>query len=622
MGEQPPRSDAESMPPPPVPSAANADSHVALTRDVREALFKGLATIASPSQLKPNPITTLPDSTPPTPMPTMVSTAAAAVAATATSISPFSPHIGRPISPPPPISDGTYPSVFETTPAIAPVVEPVAESFAQQQSAVPRPQAQPLPSPPPPPSQSTTAKPSTLPQAQPIVDATPITFASPTCDDAFMPVAEPISIGTTSSLPQTQSQSWGTAEPEPFDLGGYAAAEPISYPSPSRQQQQAVMATPIPIPQTLPPQAAPQTPPPPAPQTPQTPSPPQQPGSSSSSDRGGIPNDVQHRAWLLEELRNLQAMGVTIPIEATWDTPMAELERLHEYAEDALNDKVGTDLMFFGYVRLIKAVEVANSKLDPVGRITGNKTCLDGASDRIMQDARLRDSLRTPLKMIYRKHFKTSVVTEASPFMQLGLVTWDLLQQVNAENAIKARRQRKRQQQRQQQQQQSQQPRQQQQQQQQRCESMLDEDDDDDVGDAGCDTDQSDAAECADYMPGDDDFDPTNAPDTTARPVSKKPLPAAPSRQPPSPTAAAAVATPRPSTVTFAAKPKPASGSPISAKPSTCDLGEGGSCPIVPMTVVSPGGGRSPLVTTDEEFDITIPMSPAILGSPMKRANK
>lgn len=444
--------------------------------------------------------------------------------------------------------------------------------------------------------------PAPRPQQAPVaVAAVPIAIASPMCEDAFMPVVDPSRIQTsptTSSpssrpftaapLPQQQqrqpspSRSWDAPESEPLDLGEGAAdptLSPMRTPQPQQQHQPSAV-------------------------TPQTPQPQPQSQPQPEGKGAGIPNEVQHRAWLLEELRNLSAMGVTIPIEVTWDTPMAELERLYEYAEDALNDKMGTDLMFFGYVRLIKAVEVANAKLDPVGRITGNKTCLDGAADRIMQDARLRDSLRTPLKMIYRKHFKTSVVTEASPFMQLGLVTWDLLQQVNAENTRKERNRRKRQQQRQRQQQKG---------------SLNDEDVEDEEED-DCESDRSDAA-CDEFMPGDDDFDPTNAPDSAAatpRSASKKAPPppqaaVAAKRAPPPPT------TPKPRAATFVPKTKPSSTSPVSAKPPTCDTGEDGSCPIVPMTVIGSGGGSD---DKEDEFDITIPMSPAFMGSPAKRASK
>ena len=141
---------------------------------------------------------------------------------------------------------------------------------------------------------------------------------------------------------------------------------------------------------------------------------------------------------LLEESATMMADGFIPVQQPTYTMSVETLKKIVEQQEGQAAEAFGIGLIGFGWIEVIRMLEILNGKFDPASKVfgPGKGAKLDGASDAVAKNIK---RYRGPFRYLWKK-MQNKKLEEYSPLITMGLVTFDILKKVHIENARKEMR--------------------------------------------------------------------------------------------------------------------------------------------------------------------------------------
>ena len=135
---------------------------------------------------------------------------------------------------------------------------------------------------------------------------------------------------------------------------------------------------------------------------------------------------------LLEESASLMSDGFMPIQQPTYSMNITILKKIVEQQEEQAAEAFGISLIGFGWIEIIRLLEIVNKRFDPAAKIMGpgKGLKLDGATSTVAENIR---RYRGPFRHIWKK-LQTKKLEEYSPFITMGLVTFDILKNVHMHN--------------------------------------------------------------------------------------------------------------------------------------------------------------------------------------------
>jgi hypothetical protein len=132
---------------------------------------------------------------------------------------------------------------------------------------------------------------------------------------------------------------------------------------------------------------------------------------------------------LMDEIKDFAKMGAMPPQPPNFNMPIDLLSKIRDYQASIIDETVGIGFIGMGWVGIIGLIESFNTRFDPFAKAFGTGLKLRGAKGEVEKNIHLYEST---FKHIYRKLPKNK---EAGPWVQLAVVTVQILASVHKKNA-------------------------------------------------------------------------------------------------------------------------------------------------------------------------------------------
>lgn len=143
---------------------------------------------------------------------------------------------------------------------------------------------------------------------------------------------------------------------------------------------------------------------------------------------------------IFEDIKLYIDAGIMPPVPPTWDMKLSVLRRIRRLMERTFNETLSVGGMGSSLVEGMRLVENVNEKFDPFAKMFGQGMKLKGLASTVENNL---PKYNVVLTILHRRYFRRAFnqrdgkPTRSSPFMQLALITWDLMKNVHKENLKK-----------------------------------------------------------------------------------------------------------------------------------------------------------------------------------------